>query len=203
VLRVPRAPAAVHPTGHFDVKVWGSSANTRTLLDSEGHCAVPVSEARFLWGDGQLYMFFYAGDLDLQARATKHDGAVWKDDSVVLAFFASDGRKRVIQISPKGVVADGTCPDDASDLGDPRCDSKWESGVRAAADADGTFNKVHDFDEEWAVEAAIPLASLPLDKEGAETRVPLRVSRCEIAYDGKHACGAWGGARGGLVLEDR
>jgi hypothetical protein len=204
VLGVPRATTPIQPTGHFNVKIWGTAANTHTLLDRQGLGAVPVSEARFLWGDGQIYMFFYAGDLDLQARAAKHDGAVWKDDSVAMTFFSSDGTKRVIQISPKGVVADGTCPDDASDLGDPRCDLKWESGVRAAVDSDGTFNKVHDFDEEWAVEAAVPLASLSLGKAGPGTRVPFRVSRCEVAYDGAHACGSWGGDRGGgfLVLED-
>jgi hypothetical protein len=205
VLGVPRAKAPIQPTGHFKVAIWGSAANTHTLLDHDGRGAVPVSEARFLWGDGQLYVFFYAGDLDLQARTTKHDGPVWKDDSVVLTFFSSDGRKRIIQMSPKGVVADGACPGDASDLGDSRCDLKWESGARVAVDSDGTFNKVNDFDEEWAIEAAVPLASLSLGKSGPGTRVPIRVSRCEVAYDGVHACGAWGDAREGgtLVFEDR
>jgi hypothetical protein len=205
VLGVPRAPAPITPTGHFNVKIWGAAANTHTLLDRQGRGAVPVSEARFLWGDGQLYVFFYAGDLDLQMRATKHDGAVWKDDSVVLTFFAPDGTKRVIQISASGVVADGACPGDANDVGDPRCDRKWESGALAAADHDGTVNKVGDFDEEWAVEVAVPLASLSLRDAGPGTRVPFRVSRCEMAYDGARACGSWGGVRdpGFLVLEDR
>jgi hypothetical protein len=205
VLGVPWAMAPIRPTGHFNVKIWGSAANTHTLLDREGRGAVPVSEARFLWGDGQLYIFFYAGDLDLQLRAAKHDGPVWKDDSVAVTFFSSDGTKRVIQVSPKGVVADGVCPDDASDLGDGRCDLKWESGVRVGGDFDGTINKVGDFDEEWAVEAAVPLASLSLGKAGPGTRIRVRVSRCEVAYDGVRACGYWGNAPPGglLVLEDR
>jgi hypothetical protein len=202
MLGVPRAKSPIKPTGHFNVKIWGSAANTHTLLDSEGRGAVPVSEARFLWGSGQLYMFFYAGDLDLQVRTTKHDGPVWKDDSLALTFFAPDGTKRVIQISPKGVVADGACPDDAPDLGDPRCDLKWESGVRVGTDYDGTFNKTDDFDEEWAVEAAVPFASLPLGDAGSVTRIPFRVSRCEVAYDGVKACGSWGGRDRGLLLLD-
>jgi hypothetical protein len=205
VLSVPRAKAPVHPTGHFNVATWGSAANTHTLLDREGRGAVPVSEARFLWGDGQLYLFFYAGDLDLQLHTEKHDGPVWKDDSVALTFFSANGTKRVIQISPKGAVADGVCPDDASDLGDPRCDPKWESGVRVGGDYDGTINKVGDFDEEWAVEAAVPLASLSLGNAGVGTRIRVRVSRCEVAQDGVRACGSWGDARNGgtLVLDDR
>jgi hypothetical protein len=202
---VPRAAGPVTPTGRFNVKFWGSAANTHTLLDRDGGGAVPVSEARFLWGDGDLYVFFYAGDLDLEVRTTEHDGPVWKDDSVALAFFSPDGSQRLIQISPKGIVADGTCPDDARDLGDPRCNLAWESGVRVATDVDGTINKLGDFDEEWVVEAALPLAALPGILASPGTRIPFRVSRCEVAYDGERACGSWGGARGGgvLVLRDR
>jgi hypothetical protein len=202
VLLVPRAKAPIKPTGQFDLNIWGAAANTHTLLDREGHGAVPVSEARFLWGDGQLYMFFYAADIDLQVRATQHDGPVWKDDSVALTLSSSDGTKRVIQISPGAIVADGVCPEDAIDLGDPRCDLKWESRVHVAADVDGTINDAHDFDEEWAVEAAVPIASLSLGGGPSPVdRVPLRVSRCEIAYDGVRACGSWGvHPKGGLEL---
>jgi hypothetical protein len=211
VLGVPRTKSPIRPTGHFNVKIWGSSANTYTLLDGEGRGAVPVTQARFLWGNGRLYVFVSAADLDLQMHAAKHDGPVWKDDSVALTFFSPDsanssGRtKRIVQISAKGIVADGECPRDAIDLADPRCDLSWESGARAAATYDGTVNKVGDFDEEWTVEAAVPLASLWLGDAGPAARVRMRVSRCEVAYDGVRACGYWGDAREGglLVLEDR
>ena len=75
-LTVGRAKGPIDPTGRFDVDVWGGAVNTRTLLDSRGVGAVPVSECRFLWGQGNLYVFFYAGDLNLQVHATKHDGPV-------------------------------------------------------------------------------------------------------------------------------
>jgi hypothetical protein len=202
-LHVTRAGARVVPTGHFDVHVWGGAANTGTLLDKAGHGAVPVSEARFLWSDDALFLFFYAGDLDLQAHATKHDGPVWNDDSVALAFPAPDGTKRIIQISVTGIVADGICPGDAAGLSDARCDLRWESGTRAGTDTDGTLNHVGDRDEEWAVEAAIPLAAFPA-AGAAGTVIPVSISRCEIAYDGPHACGAWGYPPSGLlVFEDR
>src|SRR5580692_164753 len=69
-LTVGRARSLIHPTGHFDVGAWGGSVNTHTLLDTAGAGAVPVSECRFLWGQDNLYMFFYAGDLDLQVQSS-------------------------------------------------------------------------------------------------------------------------------------
>jgi hypothetical protein len=205
-LEVPRATAPFTPTGHFRVQIWANAANTHTLLDANGRGAVPMNEARFLWSDGQLYVFFYAGDLDLEAHTTKHDGPVWNDDSIALAFGDAAGDKRIIQISLTGVVADGICPADAADLSDPRCDLRWESHARVGTDADGTLNKLGDNDEEWAVEAAVPLASLKLRPNDAGTRIPFSVSRCEISHDGSRSCGGWGDrpwGSGVLVLEGR
>ena len=135
-LRVPRTAAAINPTGHFDVKIWGQAAKVPTLFDDHGEGLVPMSEVRFLWGKGNLYVFFYGGDFDIQAYAKKHDGPVWKDDSVAFTFFTPGGDKLIIQASPAEALADGRCPGDASGLDDPRCDLKWESGARVGADAD-------------------------------------------------------------------
>jgi hypothetical protein len=195
---VPRATAVIVPTGHFRVELWGGAPSTRTLLDHDGKGAVPVSEARLLWGDGSLYVFFYAGDLDLEARVKDHDGPVWNDDSVELAFGGPAGDRRVVRASVTGVVTDGVCPGDAASLADPRCNLGWESRSAVATDFDGTLNDTSgERDEEWAVEAAIPLASLSPEPLAAGARIPLRISRCEIAHDGPRACGAWEGT---LVL---
>ncbi len=86
VLHVPQARAPFTPQGHFRIGVWEGAPSTGTLRDRAGQGAVPVSEARFLWRDRALYLFFYAGDLDLEAHAARHDGPIWKDDSVELAF---------------------------------------------------------------------------------------------------------------------
>jgi hypothetical protein len=211
-LDVPRAHALIRPTGHFDVNVWGGSPNTHTLLDDAGVGAVPVNECRFLWGQDNLYAFFYAGDLDLQVRATKHDGKVWADDAVTFAFSpgpnsdAGRASRYVVAVNPTGVLADGVCPADAIDLGDPRCDLRWESGARVGTDYDGTINKLGDFDEEWAVEMALPLKAIGIDPHAAPPiHVPMTIRRCEMAHDGPRACGLWGtpGRPADLVLVDR
>jgi hypothetical protein len=198
VLRVPFTKVPLVPSGRFDVGVWGHAVNTHTLLDEHGLGAVPVSEARVLWGAGRLYVFFYAADVDLQVKTTKHDGPVWKDDGVVLEFASADARKFVIDVSPTGVVADGACPLDAGDLGDPRCDLRWESRVRVGTDYDGTINTLGDFDEEWAVELAIPLASIRIEPPYAGAQIPFSLLRCEVTYEGKRACGSWGRGLGTL-----
>ena len=190
-LSVPRAARKLTPSGHFDIKFWGDAVNTHTLLDDAGKGAVPVSEARFLWGDGQLYVSFYAGDLDLQVHEKAHDGRVWKDDSVSLSFFRSDGKKWVIAASPTGVLADASCPPDARDLSDAGCDMHWESHARIGVDMDGTPNKLGDFDEEWNIQFAIPLRSLGAAQKSG-THFAFSLKRCEVAFDGQRACGAFG-----------
>jgi hypothetical protein len=202
-LLVPRAARAIVPSEEFDVKAWGGAVNTHTLLDATGQGAVPVSEARFLWGQGKLYVSFYAGDLDLQIHSRKHDGPIWKDDSVTLSFPAADGSEKLIVASAVGTVSDGVCPAGVRDLGDARCKLGWESHARAAADYDGTINQINDRDEEWNVELAIPLAALGVEKPEAGMRLAFRLRRCEVAFDGPRQCGFWGSdaAPGELVLE--
>ena len=202
-LRVPGTKKPIVPSEHFDVDVWSAAVNTHTLLDENGRGAVPVSEARFLHDARNLYVAFYAGDLDLQARATRRDGPTWKDDSVTLAFYGGDGNAVVITISATGVVADGRCPADARDLGDARCHLAWNGHARVAADYDGTVNRLGDFDEEWNVQAAIPLSEISTATESDEHRIQFSLRRCEMAHDGQRACGSWGDARHprGLILE--
>lgn len=199
LLNVPRSQKPLSPSGRFDVDFWGNAVNTHTLLDESGKGAVPVSEARFLWGQGQLYVAFYAGDLDLEVHEKNHDGALWKDDSVTLSFFVEPGKKRLISASPTGVLADAICPRDAKNWADPRCDRHWESHARVGVDLDGTLNKLGDFDEEWNIQLAIPLRSLEASAS-AGTRLEFALNRCEIAFDGQRSCGAWGSNESPAVL---
>jgi hypothetical protein len=199
-LQVPHWARPLVPTGHFNVKTWSGAVNTHTLRDEAGLGAVPVSEARFLWGSDRLYVFFYAGDLDLEVRATKHDGPVWRDDSVHLEFPSGDGKKFVLDVSPTGVLADGVCPVEAPDLGAAGCDLKWESHALVGTDYDGTLNKLGDFDEEWAVELSIPLAAIGARAPVEGTRVPFSLRRCEMAHDGRRACGYWGSSAAPATL---
>src|SRR5262249_16953793 len=142
----------------------------------------------------KLYVLFYAADLDLEVHVAAADGPVWKDDSFTLSVFGENGKKHVVTVSVKGIVADGVCPADAASLGDSRCDLSWSTGARAAADVDGTINKLGDFDEEWNIQAAIPLNGFVGRAPKAGDEISIALTRCEISYDGPRSCGAWGTA---------
>ncbi len=60
-------------------------------------------------------------------------------------------------------------------------------------DVDGTVDMPADDDEEWLVEAAIPLAKIPFGPDGTVTA---SVSRCDVTKDHVRRCGSW---RGTLV----
>ncbi len=61
------------------------------------------------------------------------------------------------------------------------------AGARAAADVDETLDDPRDEDEEWVIEAAIPIAAIPPDA------IAIHAARCDTPKDGKRRCGSWDG----------
>src|SRR5207253_10661075 len=61
---------------------------------------------------------------------------------------------------------------------------------RIAVDVDGTTDDESNDDEEWVVEAALPLAALPVAADGL---LDARVSRCDVTKDRVKRCGQWKG----------
>ena len=187
-------------------KAWESDiGSTKVFKDENGQGMVPYTEAKVRWGDGTLYLWLYAGDLDLEGTVKTPDGPVLQDDAFAIEFGAGAGDKvRTIDVSVLGTVADAEC---TGTVGGPlegrRCDPSWSSHATVSVDSDGTLNKTGDNDEEWVVEMAVPFASLGLQSATAGTRIPFAIRRCDIGKTGKHACGAFGAGktRGELVLD--
>jgi hypothetical protein len=185
-------------------RVWDSEAgSTQNLRDASGKGMVPYSEVRARWGSENLYLWLYAGDLDLEGRVQEPDGDLSGDDAFHIEI-GEGSRVYAVDVSVLGTVSDAVCPSRSAGFGPRRageCDRTWQSQATVAVDRDGTLNRVHDNDEEWLVEMALPLARLGLPA-AAGTRVPFSVSRCEIGVDGRHACGGWGvEKRGELILD--
>jgi hypothetical protein len=60
--------------------------------------------------------------------------------------------------------------------------------VRTAVDRDGTLDDPNDDDEEWVIEAAIPIAAL------GPAPVAMSAERCDRTKDGVKRCSSWRGS---------
>ena len=200
VLVVPHAKQPIVLDGHLTDPAWLEEAvRTGPFLASDGtSLGHQYSEARFLWGDGQLYVGLYASDEDIRATHETQDSQVWRDDSFRLAF--DDGaREYLFDVSALGVIADGVR---AKASASTAFDYVWNSQARVAHELEGTPNDPSNNDEEWVLELAIPLASLGLKGAHGE-RIGLWLSRCDTAKGQPRSCGDWGRThgRGALVLD--
>jgi hypothetical protein len=190
-LNVPRTTGPIHIDGELDEDTWRSAARTGAFVDAHGDEARPFSDARFLADDAAIYAVLYAADDDLRATVKDHDGPVWMDSAfiVTLGLDAPGAPTFEIDVSAAGVVSDAR----RGKKGER--DASWESGIEVALDRDGTMNDASDEDEEWVVEARIPLVSLGISSaKGA--RVRASVSRCDVPRaGGPRRCGSLGAGR--------
>ena len=190
-LRVPHVRGSITLDGDLDDSGWlGPIAHTGAFVDKNGVDARPHSEARLAWGDGVLYLSFYAADEDIRGAVHEPDGKLWQDDS--FHFVIDDGKnERSFDASVLGVLTDATRPSKAGKTGGAPFDSSWQSGAHVSREIDGTINDPSDDDEEWALELAIPLESIGLRGEAGE-RVRFAIHRCDSPKSGRRICASWG-----------
>ncbi len=202
-LRVPHAKGNIVLDGDMDDPGWlRESARTNAFVGPDGVSpARPYSDARFVWGDGYLYIALYAADEDIHATQSGPDAPVWLDDS--FHFVLSDGStERSFDVSPTGAFADGTRAAGPGGKGSGPFDFRWESGAHVSHELDGTPNQPGDFDEEWVIEMAVPFDALGLRGQKGE-RVGFAVHRCDTPRSGVRSCGSWGeGDRRGVLVLD-
>ena len=160
VMVVPQIGGALAIDGELDEVAWHTPARTGAFTDAHGAQAAPYSDARFLRDDRDLYLALYAADEDVEAS-----------DAFVVELSSPRGVLK-LTFSATGAITPSV------------------KGARAAIDLDGTFGDPSNDDEEWVVEAAVPLAAIPF---GADGTVRVNVSRCDVTHDGVKRCGAWRG----------
>jgi hypothetical protein len=197
-LRVPRVAEPFKLDGELGEPAWNAvSLRSGGFVDAAGGEARPYSDARFLWGDDSLYFGLYAADDNIHATVTAHDGPVWIDDAFTLHLTPDTPAAPTYQIdvSPAGVFTDVRRVPGGKD------DPSWESGLQLGVDKDGTLNDPRDEDEEWVIEAKLPLRSLGIDPKPG-TRILVDISRCDTPKrDKAKRCGAWGTREHPKVLE--
>ena len=197
VLRVRRVTGQLRLNGELDEADWPTSARTGPFVDARSAPARPFSEAHFLWDEENLYVALYAADDNISATVKAHDGAVWIDDSFSLSLTpkGTSGPTFLFDISAMGVTTDVV-----RDVRGKK-DVSWESGVVLGVERDGTVNDVHDEDEEWVVEAAIPWRSMSI-AAAPGVRFAIELGRCDTprAKGSTRRCGKWATGQG-RVLE--
>ncbi len=201
VLHVPHA-SGVTLDGDTDDPAWTrppGPAKTNGFLGEDGTPARPYSQARLVWGDDYLYMALYASDEDIESRVDRNDAPVGPDDDAFHVVFSRGETEYGFDVSPNGLITD------AIRHGTGAWDSSWSAGVHASREMDGTLNDPKNFDEEWEIELAIPLASLDLRGERGEN-LGLSIHRCDTPKRRRRVCSGWGDGedgrqRGWIVLD--
>jgi hypothetical protein len=207
VLHVPHVEAEpVRLDGKTEAKFWeGEAGSTGVLLDAKGLGMVPYSEVKARWGNGKLYLWLNAADLDLQGKVREADADLSGDDAFHIEL-GGGGHVYAFEVNVLGTLTDAICRSRRRTPRDPMgktCDRSWQSGADVDVDTDGTVNQLGDADEEWVVELTIPLGKIGHKSAKPGKQLRFSVSRCEVAYDGVRACGSWGmGARAGELVFD-
>lgn len=195
-LLVPHTTGPIHCDGRAEEPDWRRALRSHAFRDARtDRVARPYSEARFLWDDSNLYVLFYAGDDDIRSSTKKHDSPLWMGDAFSFKI-RPDATARTFDID---FAADGTTSD-AREASGGALDAAWESHAEVGVDTDGTFDDAHDEDEEWLVEARIPLVSL-----GAQgvpgARFGVRATRCDTPRGGPRGCGTFAAPRSAGLVE--
>jgi hypothetical protein len=201
VLGVPHAGGGITLDGDTDDPGWlrpPGPARTGDFVFPDGKPARPYSEARIIWGGDYLYLALYASDEDIESHTSEPDAPIGEDDALRVVFSQGDVAY-AIEVTPNAVITDGVRH------GDGAWDFTWSSGAHASREIDGSINDARHVDEEWAVEMAIPFASLGMKGEPGEN-IGLSFHRCDSPLRGPRVCEGWGeGAdgrgRGRIVLE--
>lgn len=151
--------APIEIDGRVTEAEWGAAAWSEPFVTPvRGEPSMPRARVRFAWDEHRLYAAFDLGDESLTSPDTTRDAPLYRADAAELFIDATgDGRRYVeLQVSPRGVLMD------AAFDGGPRANMRlaYDSGATVAAVAEGTIDLQTDRDRGYAVELAIPLASL-------------------------------------------
>jgi hypothetical protein len=174
VVRVPRG-AAPKIDGDLDEPTWRESAR-RVFVRQDGAEGRPYSDIRVVRSGAMLDVALYASDHDIVTAHVPPDGPVWRADAFHVVFTRGE-TEYAFDVDPACTITDGRRE------GPGAFHYAWQSGARAACDADGTIDHPGDNDEEWVVEMQIPLAALGLRGEPGE-RLELAARRCDVKTAG-------------------
>ncbi len=170
---VKKVDKPIEIDGRATEEAWANAPSTGVFVRSADGSEVGEdlrTEAKLLWDDKFLYVFFNCADTDIWANIDKRDGALWTQEAVRIMVDANKDKSSFIdiQVSPKGTIADSYYADAKDGQSD------WNSGVKAEVVVHGTLNKRGDEDKGWTVEMAIPMKSIMGKAKPGDVNIPPR-----------------------------
>jgi len=153
-LEVYKAKGKIEIDGKLDEPAWEKAADTGEFVNVGGdEKPKPLTTAKFLYDDKNLYVAFLCDDDDIWTTYTKRDDPLYREETTEIMIDAdgSGSTYYEIQVNAANVVYDAYFPERRKDM-----DIKWDSKLKSAVGMDGTLNKREDKDKRWIVEIAIP-----------------------------------------------
>ena len=170
-----RASAPILVDGKLDEADWAAAPWTEDFVDIEGD-KKPIprfrTRAKMLWDDCFFYIAAALEEPHVWGTLTQHDAVIFQDNDFEV-FIDPDGNHHdyfELEINALDAEWDLFLPKPYRDGG--TADNGWEiPGLRAKTFVLGTLNDPSDQDRGWAVELAIPWASM---KDQAHAATPPR-----------------------------
>ncbi|EIQ00519.1 protein of unknown function (DUF1083) [Opitutaceae bacterium TAV1] len=175
VVRALRTDTPVTIDGKLDETVWQSAPSWPLLLpDGSANSPAESGSVQLSWDDRYLYGAFTVTDRDVVQTATEDQQHHYQTGDVLELFIKPESRSWYweFHVTPNGLKTAFFYPSRSyKNLPGPL---NYRSGLRVAAQINGTLNNWRDNDQGWTAEIAIPLDELaaqgvPLDAENAWT----------------------------------
>ncbi|RJO67367.1 MAG: hypothetical protein C4523_09570 [Myxococcales bacterium] len=155
---VPKAQGKIAVDGEFDEADWERAGKTGPFVAVSGEKAEgAATAARLLWDEQFLYIAFECEDEDVWTSFSKRDDPLYREETTEVMIDADGSASTYyeIQVNAAGAVYDAYFPERRKNM-----DLAFDAKLVSAAAVEGTLNQREDQDKRWAVEMAVPFASI-------------------------------------------
>jgi hypothetical protein len=144
--------------GKLDEKSWDKAVSTGNFGTVGGDRIVdPMTYAKFLWDDTNLYIAFVMDDTDIWTSYTKRDDPLYKEETAEIMIDADGSGETYFEFQ---VNAANAAYDASFTKRREGRKLEWDSGMKHGVFVEGTLNKRDDTDKRWTVEIAIPFTAI-------------------------------------------
>ncbi|KKL99839.1 hypothetical protein LCGC14_1810360, partial [marine sediment metagenome] len=136
---------------------WAHAVVVRDfLIPVTGMTVTSTTDARMLWDDEHLYLYFFARDRDIRGKFTKPTDPLWEEDSIDWFFKPRANKPFYYQVQVNALGAVSAWEIAARRSGAGRQLAELQPPVRSAVNVLGTLNDDRDRDTYYRGVIAVP-----------------------------------------------